>query len=166
MLSRKKPIAMLGMLFFAVLALGDPVVYVVTQNQDQGTQLFGTADLVTGSFHQIGSAVPIGETGLVSGPGGSLLTIDYAGNLNSINPGNGALTIIGATGLGINIAAFGQLGANLYATDLNDNFYSVNASTGAGHLIGATHLPVIPFVPGTPNADGTINIFNEVLQPW
>jgi hypothetical protein len=101
--------------------------------------------------------------GLVSGPSGSLLTIDYAGSLNSINPGNGALTVIGATGLGINIAAFGQLGVNLYATDLNNNFYSLDASTGAGHLIGTTHLPTIPFVPGTPNADGTINIFNEAL---
>jgi hypothetical protein len=154
---------MLGMFLFAVLALGDPVVYVVTQNQSQGTQLFGTADLVTGSFNQIGPSVSIGEVGLVSGPSGSLLTIDYAGSLNSINPGNGALTVIGATGLGINIAAFGQLGVNLYATDLNNNFYSLDASTGAGHLIGTTHLPTIPFVPGTPNADGTINIFNEAL---
>ncbi|MDQ2712607.1 MAG: hypothetical protein M3Y24_10325, partial [Acidobacteriota bacterium] len=146
MMSRKKLIAMLGMSLFAVLALGDPVVYVVTQNQHQGTQLFGTADLATGSFNQIGPTVPIGETGLVSGPSGSLLTTDYAGNLDSINPGSGALTVIGATG--INIAAFGQLGGNLYATDLKDNFYSVNASTGAAHLIGATHLPLIPFVPG------------------
>ncbi len=163
MLSQKKLIAMLGMFLFAVLALGDPVVYVVTQNQNQGTQLFGTADLTTGSFNQIGPTVPIGEAGLVSGPSGSLLTTDYAGNLDSINPGNGALTIIGTTGLGINIAAFGQVGGNLYATDLKDNFYSVNANTGGAHLIGATHLPVIPFVPGTQNADGTINIFNETL---
>jgi len=115
------------------------------------------------SPNQIGPSVPIGEVGLVSGPSGSLLTIDYAGNLNSINPGNGALTVIGATGLCVNIAAFGQLGVNLYATDLNNNFYSLDASTGAGHLIGATHLPTIPFVPGTSNADGTINIFNEAL---
>ena len=70
MLSRKNRIAMLGMFLFAVLALGDPVVYVVTQNQSQGTQLFGTADLVTGSFNQIGPSVPIGEVGLVSGPSG------------------------------------------------------------------------------------------------
>ncbi|MFL6464937.1 MAG: PEP-CTERM sorting domain-containing protein, partial [Bryobacteraceae bacterium] len=39
----------------------------------------------------------------------------------------------------------------------------VNASTGGAHLIGTTHLPVIPFIPGTPNADGTVNIFNETL---
>jgi hypothetical protein len=163
MLFRTESIAMLGMLFFADLAFTDPLFYVVTQNQQSGTQLFGTADPITGSFTQIGPTVPVGEVGLVSGPGGSLLTIDYAGNLDSINPGNGALSRIGATGLGVNIAAFGQLGGNLYATDLAANLYSVNASSGTAQLIGATHLPVLPFVPGTPNPDGTINIFNETL---
>ena len=163
MLFRTKPIALLGLLFFADLAFTDPLLYVVTQNQQSGTQLFGTADPVTGSFTQIGPTIPIGEAGLASGPGGSLLTIDYAGNLDSINPGNGVLSIIGATGLGVNIAAFGQLGGNLYATDLANNFYRVNASTGAAQLVGATHLPVIPFIPGTPNPDGTVNIFNETL---
>ena len=163
MLFRTKPIALLGLLFFADLAFTDPLLYVVTQNQQSGTQLFGTADPVTGSFTQIGPPAPIGEAGLASGPGGSLLTIDYAGNLDSINPGNGVLSVIGATGLGVNIAAFGQLGGNLYATDLANNFYHVNASTGAAQLLGATHLPLIPFVPGTPNPDGTVNIFNEAL---
>ncbi len=163
MLSRKKLMVMPGTLLFAVFAFGDPVVYVVTQNQQLGEQLFGTADLVKGRFNQIGPAVPIGEVGLVSGPSGTLLTIDYAGNLDSINPGNGALTVIGATGLGANIAAFGQLGGKLYSTDLNGNFYGVNASSGAAHLIGGTNFPVIPFVPGTPNPDGTINIYNETL---
>ena len=163
MLFRKQLIAMLGLLFLAHLAYTDPLFYVVTQNQQSGTQLFGSADPVTGSFTQIGPDVPIGEVGLVSGPGGSLLTIDYAGNLDSINPGNGALRLIGVTGLGVNIAAFGQLGGNLYATDLANNFYHVNASTGAAELVGATHLPIIPFIPGTPNPNGTINIFNEAL---
>jgi hypothetical protein len=160
---RGKLIAMLGLLFLADLAFADPLFYVVTQNQQSGTQLFGTADPVTGPFTQIGPTVPIGEVGLVSGPGGSLLTVDYSGNLDSINPGNGALNVIGATGLGVNIAAFGELGGNLYATDLANNFYRVDPSTGAGQLIGATHFPVIPFVPGTPNPDGTINIYNETL---
>jgi hypothetical protein len=160
---REKLIAMLGLLLFADLALADPLFYVVTQNQQSGTQLFGTANPVTGSFTQIGPTVPIGEVGLVSGPGGSLLTVDYSGNLDSVNPGNGALSIIGATGLGVNIAAFGQLGGNLYATDLANNFYSVDPSTGAAQQIGATHFPVIPFVPGTPNPNGTINIYNETL---
>jgi hypothetical protein len=41
--------------------------------------------------------------------------------------------------------------------------YSVSASSGTAQLVGATHLPVLPFVPGTPNPDGTINIFNETL---
>ncbi len=163
MLFRTRPIAMLGLLFLADLAFTDPLFYVVTQNQQSGTQLFGTADPLTGSFTQIGPTVPIGEVGLVSDPGGSLLTVDYSGNLDSINPGNGALTAIGATGLGVNIAAFGQLGGNLYATDLANNFYSVDPSTGVAQQIGAAHFPVIPFVPGTPNPDGTINIYNETL---
>ena len=158
---RAKLIAMLGVLFLTALAWGDPVFYVVVQNQQSGTQLFGTADPVTGSFHEIGAPVPVGEVGLVSGPGESLLTIDYAGNLDSINPGNGALSIIGQTGLGANIGAFGQLGGKLYATDLANNFYNVNPNTGGAQLLGATHLPAIPFVPGTPNPDGTINIFER-----
>jgi hypothetical protein len=159
----KKLIAMPGLLFCAGLAFADPLFYVVTQNQQSGTQLFGTVDPLTGSFTQIGPTVPIGEVGLVSGPGGSLLTVDYSGNLDSVNLGNGALSVIGATGLGVNIAAFGELGGNLYATDLANNFYSVNPSTGAAQQIGATHSPVIPFVPGTANPDGTINIYNETL---
>jgi len=163
MLFRTLPIVVLGLLSAADLAFTDPLFYVVTQNQQSGTQLFGTVDPATGSFTQIGPTVPIGEIGLVSGPGGSLLTVDYAGNLDSINPGNGALSLIGATGLGVNIGAFGQHLGNLYATDLANNFYNVNASTGAAELVGATHLPVIPFVPGTPNPDGTINIYNETL---
>jgi hypothetical protein len=163
MLFREKLIAVPGLLFCAHLAFADPLFYVVTQNQQAGTQQFGTVDPLTGSFTQIGPAVPVGEVGLVSGPGGSLLTIDYAGNLDSIDPGNGALSVIGATGLGVNIAAFGQLDGKLYATDLANNFYSVDPSTGAAQQIGATHLPVIPFVPGTPNPDGTINIYNETL---
>lgn len=157
------PIAILALSFSADLAFTDPLFYVVTQNQQSGTQLFGTADPATGSFTQVGPPVPIGEVGLVSGVGGSLLTIDYAGNLDSINPGNGALSVIGATGLGVNISAFGQLGENLYATDLAGSLYSVNASSGTAQLIGATGLPVIPFVPGTPNPDGTINIYNATL---
>ena len=61
---------------------------------------FGTVDLASGAFTPIGPGTPEGVTGLAAGPNGSLLTLSFSGNLESINPTNGAVTIVGATGLG------------------------------------------------------------------
>jgi len=155
-----------------VAANADPVVYVVG---DSGQ--FGTIHLSTGSFTAIGPGLGAGSSGLVQGPGGSLLSLGYNGKLNSINPKTGMVSTVGATGLGdcslptspcgSNSAnLLGKLGGSLFATDLANNLYSVDAVTGAATLIGATGIPAVPFipksaVPGDP--DGSFYIYDESL---
>jgi PEP-CTERM motif-containing protein len=153
-------------------ANADNLVYVLG---DSGQ--FGTVNLSNGSFTSIGPGISVGTGGLVQGPGGTLISLGFNGNLNSINPSTGALSVIGATGLGdcslptspcgVNSAnIIGKVGSNLYATDLANNLYSVNPTTGAATLIGATGIPGLPFiphasVPGDP--DGSFYIYDEVL---
>jgi PEP-CTERM motif len=153
-------------------ANADNLVYVLG---DSGQ--FGTVNLSNGSFTPIGPGISVGTGGLVQGPGGTLISLGFNGDLNSINPSTSALSVIGATGLGdcslptspcgsnsANI--IGKVGSNLYATDLANNLYSVNPTTGAATLIGATGIPGLPFiphasVPGDP--DGSFYIYDEVL---
>jgi len=132
-------------------------------------------ELATGVFQQIGPSTPEGEDGLVPGPNGSLLTLTYSGNLDSINPATGAVTVIGATGLGncttgappqcgpTSASTMGQLGGTTYATDFANNLYSINPITGQSTLIGATGIPAVPFLVGSQNPDGTINFFDADL---
>jgi hypothetical protein len=162
----------LGLALSTAAANANPVVYVIG---DSGQ--FGTVNLSTGSFAPIGPGVSVGTGGLVPGPGGSLLSLGFNGDLNSINPTTGVLSVVGATGLGdcsfptspcgLNSAnILGKVGSTVYATDLANNLYSVNSSTGAAKLIGATGIPALPFiphatVPGDP--DGSFYIYDESL---
>ncbi len=143
------------------------VVYMVNDNSQ-----FGTLNLATGAFTQIGPATPEGETGLVAGPNGSLLTLTYSGNLDSINPLTGATTVIGPTGLAdcttptspcgpTSASTLGYLDGKIYATDFQNSLYSVNPVTGAATLIGKTGIPAVPSVPFSMNPDGSFNFYDE-----
>jgi len=92
-------------------------------------------DLGTGAFQQIGPTEPDGYFGLAPGLNGSLVSLTYAGNLDSINSATGVPTRIGPTGLGncmIPAASCGptsafSLGAfdgTIYATDSTTTFMS------------------------------------------
>jgi hypothetical protein len=153
-------------------AKADPIVYVLG-----GSGPFGTMNLSTGSFTPIGPGISVGTGGLVQGPSGTLLSLGFDGNLNRINPTTGALSTVGATGLGdcslptspcgsnsANI--IGKVGSNLYATDFANNLYSVNPTTGAATLIGATGIPGLPFIPLSPvpgDPDGSFYFYDESL---
>ena len=100
---------------------------------------------------------------MVQGPGGSLLTLTFSGNLDSINPATGATTVIGATGLGGNANSLAEVGGVVYATDLNNNLYTVNPTTGVATLIGPTGIPGVPAPPFSTNPDGSTNLFDESL---
>jgi hypothetical protein len=138
-------------------------------------QQFGTIDLTNGAFSLVGPGTPVGDTGLVAGPNGSLFTLTVSGDLDSINPATGLSTVIGPTGLGDcsmpPVSACGPNSANnlgelegvLYATDFANNLYSVNPATGAATLIGATGIPDVPAVPFSANPDGSINLFDSTL---
>ena len=155
----------LALVLLTAPASATPSVYVVNGNSQ-----FGVVDLTSGGFHAIGGPAPEPQANLVWGPSGSLYTLGtLSGNLESINPATGATTTIGPTGLPFfwtgMTTAFDLAGVNgnLYLTDFSNNLYSVNAHTGAATLIGATGMPADPNVPFTVNADGTINLCDEIL---
>lgn len=169
-----KPIIAFAFFLFAVSASADPLVYVIgaagTSNQGQ----FGTIDIKTGAFQQIGPSTP-GLFGLGAGPNGSLVSLTYSGDFDSINPATGMTAFIGKTGLdncvapgsspcGPNSANLvGVAAGNIYATDFQNNLYRINPITGAATLIGRTGIPAIPFIPTTLNPDGSINLYDETL---
>jgi hypothetical protein len=172
MILRRKLVLALAFVLSTAAANADDLVYVL----GAGGQ-FGTVTLSTGSFTPIGPGISVPAGGLVQGSGGNLLTLGFNGDLNRINPTTGALSVIGATGLGdcslptspcssnsANI--IGKVGSNLYATDLANNLYSVNPTTGKATLIGATGIPGLPFIPHAPlpgDPDGSFYIYDEVL---
>ena len=82
-------------LVLSQLTASASLVYVVNNAQQ-----FGTIDLATGTFQQVGPGTPEGESGLIPGPNEALLTLTFSGNLDAIDPVTGATTVIGATGLG------------------------------------------------------------------
>jgi hypothetical protein len=153
-------------------AKADPIVYAIG---DSGQ--FGTVNLSTGSFTQIGPNISVATAGLVQGPGANLLSLGFNGDLNSIDPATGILSTIGATGLAdctlptspcgsTSANNIGKVGSGVYATDFANNLYSVNSTTGAATLIGATGIPGLPFIPHTPVAgdpDGSFYIYDETL---
>lgn len=141
-----------------VASPGHRFVYVVTSNQQ-----FGTVNLATGAFYQIGSQTPEGQANLVWGPDESLYSLTYSGNLEKIDPATGQTSVIGPTGLSFNAFDLAGVRGRLYATDFANNIYSVDPHTGAATLIGATSIPPDPNVPFTTNADGTINLCDESL---
>ena len=169
-------------LLLAVLASGlavdvltaGPITYVISNNDADGSHHFGTVDLATGLFNQIGPNAPVGTEGLAMGPNGSLLTLAYNSDLYSINPATGTYTLVGPTGLGDCTTPDSACGPNsgltlggangkVFATDFQNRLYSVNPATGGATLIGSTGIPAIPFIPASLNADGTINFYEEAL---
>ena len=143
---------------FAVTASAQPLVYVVTSNQQ-----FGTVNLATGAFQQIGPATPEGQANLVWAPDGTLFSLTFSGNLEKIDPMTGATTVVGPTGLGYNAFDLAGFAGRLYATDFSNNLYSVNPRTGAATLLLATGIPPDPSIPFSTNPDGTINLCEETL---
>lgn len=167
MLTQQKLMFSLALVLFTASASAGSSVYVVGQQ-------FGTVDLVTGAFQQIGPNLLEGETGLVPAPNGTLLSLAFTGKLNSINPATGATRVIGPTGLAdcsmagspcgpTSANTLGELAGTTYATDFHNSLYRVNASAGAATLIGPTGIPAIPFIPLSTNPDGSLNFYDEAL---
>jgi hypothetical protein len=161
-------------IYFFISQIPLPLVYVISAGIT-GNGQFGTVDLNPGAYQQIGPIEPDGYFGLASGPSGSLLSLTYGGNLVSINPATGVSTQIGATGLGpcvtpspscLPTSAFslGGFGGNIYATDFANSIFVVNTSSGAATLLARNSgIPASPFVLGSQNADGTLNLSDEAI---
>jgi hypothetical protein len=144
MFIRQKLIAPLALILCTASASAGPLVYAVSTNYNTFTAQFGTMDLTTGTFSQIGPAIADPLEGLMPGPNGKLLSLSLSGNLDSVNPATGAVSVIGATGLGDLAGVAAEFNGTVYATDLYNNFYSVNTTTGVASLIGPTGLPICP----------------------
>lgn len=137
-------IASAAMILSTASASAGPIVYAVAINFNDLTGQFGTMDLTTGTFNQIGSVIPDPLGGLMQGSNGKLLSLSISGNLDSVNPATGAVSVIGATGLGNLAGVTAELNGTVYATDLYNNFYSVNTTTGVASFIGPTGMPICP----------------------
>ncbi len=173
MLNRNTLILSLALLPIAVPASAGSFAYIESANQTGA--VFGTLNLSTGAFQQIGPGLSDQGTGLVPQANGSLLTLGYDGALEAINSSTGIETLIGATGLGdcsipgvspcgANSAlGFGSLNGTVYATDFAGNLYTVNPATGQATKIGSTGLAPVTFVPGLPGANGTWTGADESL---
>jgi hypothetical protein len=111
----------------------DDLAYEVTSS-DQ----FGTIDLTTGQFSEIGN-MGVQLSGLGVGPGGALYGGVEGGNtLYQVNPATGSVSPVGSGSF--NYLNFGSTTAGLYALDTSDNLYSINPTNGQGTLIGSTGL--------------------------
>ena len=164
-----KTLTACGALLFSGLPLyAGPVVYTIGNNSQ-----FGTMDLATGAFTKISDTPPIIQY-LANGPSNNLLTMSFDGNLASINPATGALSVIGPTGFGDcsgpSVASlsncqlsFGQALGKYYATDFDNNLYTVNPLTGQATLVGKTGMPALTVLPAIPAADGSFSFYDENL---
>jgi hypothetical protein len=117
--------------------------YASTAFVTDGAGQFGSMDLGTGAFTQIGGAEPSLLYGM-GWAGGSLYGLDTNANPNLvvIDPSTGAISTVGATGLAHYSILSAIIGGSLYALDgVTSNLYSINPATGAATLVGATGLP-------------------------
>jgi hypothetical protein len=146
--------------------------YVITVGSEFGILDLRTGELVTVPVSPGLADLGIGD-GLVQGPGRSVLSLAFSGDLDSIDPFTRETTRIGATGLA-DCSALGSYAPNcanyigedngrFYATDFAQNLYRVNPHTGAAQLIGPTGVPALTFAPFSENPDGSVNVFGESL---
>ncbi len=132
---RSAGIAVVGVLLFLgsrPAARADSIAYMLTYS-DQ----FGSLDLNTGVFTQLGTPSQYPLTGLGAAGGNLYSGLFDTSTLYQMNSANGGLTVIGSgSTLYWNT---GSTTTGLYALDLDGvNLYSVNPATGATTLIGPT----------------------------
>jgi hypothetical protein len=148
----------------------DLMVYAITIGFE-----FGAVDLRSGTFLPIGPGLPpdVGD-GLVPGPGRSLFSLGFTGNLDAIDPVTGQTSVVGPTGLGdcSTLASpcgpdsanwIGLFDGHYYVTDFANNLYSLDPKTAATRLIGPTGIPAITAAPFSENPDGSVNVFGSSL---
>jgi hypothetical protein len=120
-----------GVMILAGQACATDYAYMAT---GPGADNFGVIDLSTGVFSRCGT-MSATLAGLGVGPDHQLYGGAWQGDgLYRVNVTNGALTLVGASG--ISFFLFGSTTTNLYAVGTDGNFYRINNATGAATLIG------------------------------
>ncbi len=151
-------IVLLG-LFIPALATASPITYVVSHSGQ-----FGTVDLGTGAYTQIGMGA--GDLlGLGEGTDGALFSYTTNNQLVTINPLNGAETVVGNGFAGF--STFSSLGnGELFGLDFDNNLYRVDPLTGRAILIGPTGLPTKKGdnCPYADSLSGSANVLYYTLQ--
>lgn len=163
------------LLLSAASASASSLTYVVSAGLT-GDGVFGTVDLTSGAYRQFGPGEPDGYFGLAPGPNRSLVSLTYAGNLDSINPATGVPTQIGPTGFSPCVVptaptcgpmspfTLGGFDGRIYATDFANSVYGLNPFTGAATLLALNSgIPASPFVLGSQNPNGTLNFGDEAI---
>ena len=124
----------------AALDAAPPSSSVGTAYLGTGTGTFGTVDLGTGVYTELG-----GNGEVLAGMGianGRLFATNYrqpGGTLYSIDPANGALTAIGKSTIAY--VLFGSTtSSELFAVGTDDDLYSIHPTTGVATRIGPTGL--------------------------
>jgi hypothetical protein len=168
MLARPTLIFSLAFASLTALANAGPLVYVVTFNGQFGTPTpgeFGSIDPTTGVYNQIGPSIADPLGGLVLGPSG-YIGVSFSGNLDSVNPATGAITVIGATGLGSLALDTAAVNGTVYETDLNQNLYTINPATGAATIIGSTGIDPAPTDPADLFDESLFSVGGNLYATW
>jgi hypothetical protein len=157
------------MIFMRVLvALLALVVSVAAQADDMAyttTNLgnFGTLDLSTGMYTQIGNmGVQLAGLGV---SGGNIYGIDdtlSSYTLDEVNPATGAVTTIGTTAFSFGVAAFGSTPGGMFILDNDGGLWEVSATTGFAQYIGATGLTLTPNAVGLSNNSSTLYLSDGI----
>jgi hypothetical protein len=124
-------------------AKAGPLSYAVAPTPDYTATNFGILDIGMGTFHPI-STTPTLAYGILKDARSKLYFQDVAGDLYSINPGNGKAAKVGGTGT--TPGAFANTADGiLYTLDVQNVLYRLDAETGAATKVGATGIA--PFDP-------------------
>jgi hypothetical protein len=114
-------------------AWADSYAYLGTADKN-----FGVVDLTTGGYSLCGTSSAL-LAGLAEDSAGNVYGGGFQGNaFYSVNPANGALTLIAYAGFAY--WGTGSTTHGVYALDGSFNLYSVDTATGATKLIGSTGL--------------------------
>jgi hypothetical protein len=96
---------------------------------------FGSIDLATGAFTRLGnSGLTLAGLGVANSTLYATNIHTLPGNLYTVNPANGGLTLVGSSAISYDM--FGSNTQGLYAIGVDTNLYSINSTTGAATLIG------------------------------
>jgi hypothetical protein len=140
-MASKRSALLLSLLTFLITtgAQAGPVGYTVGGNPNSPVGFFGTIDLGTGLFHQIGPSNP-GFVGVAT-IGNTVFGDTSAGDLYRIDPATGNVSLIGNSG-GPTFSTFaGTPGGALYGIDPTNSLYAIDPNTGSASLRGSTGLP-------------------------
>jgi hypothetical protein len=124
--------------------------------------LWGTTDLTTGVFTQLGANAGLVGLGEI---GGTVYALGFVNGtpsnpLYNVNPANGSLTLVGPGSVSIDM--FGSTTTGLYGVGNDLNLYSIDPATGADTLIGPTGLGSFPLFHGlSTDAGGNLYLFAD-----